>query len=143
MRVLNVSVLLSLLILISCGNEPSKKKSHIESGQNAICAGLNCLSSVNWKILIAGQNYPTKSKIAINDQVVVNECIGGKGFVKIDRSADPMTVTLKKFFVPKEHVKILVTDLGDCNQEDEYFANNEVPFEIVKTEAAEEIVIHL
>lgn len=129
-----------LLTLASCGQ---KDKSSSKKSQNAVCAEVDCLSSVNWKIVLQGRAFPDKSRVDINGTTVLNECVSKQKY-SISRDAEPQHLYLENFYVPKRgQLKIDVVDLGsDCGSESTFISDNNVNFEVTKGEVSE-ILINL
>lgn len=139
----NLKVLIAgslLLTLVSCGND-NKSKSRSELNT---CGEIDCLSSVNWKILLQGRSFPEKSRVDINGTTVLNECVSKQKYA-IDRAAEPETLYLENYLVPKRgELKIDVVDLGsDCASESSFISNDNVDFEVSKTLDVTEVVINL
>lgn len=138
-QVLFMSV--ALMALASCGED--NKKSSPQNEINPICEEIDCLSSVSWKIKLPGREFPAKSRVAINDTTVLDECIPKQKY-EINRASDPQSIYLESFSVPTTALKIVVEDLGDCHAEaTEFLKNENVNFQAVKTEAQTEIHIDL
>lgn len=138
----NLSVLIAgslLLTLVSCGNH--KSSSHHKAD---VCGEVDCLSSVNWKILLQGKTFPDKTRLDINGTTVLNECVSKQKY-SIDRKAEPQQILLENFYVPKRgDLKINVVDLGrDCHSESTFLQDDNVEFEVTKDAGASEIVINL
>lgn len=129
-----------LLTLVSCGkddNSSSRRKAQS-------CEDVNCLTSVNWKIVLQGKSFPEKSRVDINGTTVLNECVSKQKYA-IDRSAQPETLYLESYSVPKRgDLKIDVIDMGlDCASESTFISNDKVDFEVTKTAGQTEILISL
>jgi hypothetical protein len=140
----NLQILLAgslLLTLASCGNE---SKSNSGRQMNPICSEINCLSSVNWKIVLPGRSFPDKARVDVNGTTVVNECVSKQKYL-IDRSADPQMLYLDNYTVPtKGDLKIDVIDMGsDCDFESTFISNDKVDFEVSKSSGLTEILITL
>ncbi|WP_408096530.1 hypothetical protein ACJVC5_15945 [Peredibacter sp. HCB2-198] len=130
-----------LLTLASCGGKDSKSK--ISTQVDPICEDVNCLSSVNWKIMLNGKVFPDKSRVDINGTTVLNECVSKQKFM-IDRHSVPQTLLLDNYIVPKRgDVKIHVVDLGHCDSESTFIKDDNVNFDLVKGGEVSEVVIHL
>ena len=132
-----------LFTLASCGGSDggsSKKRQEV----NTICEDVNCLSSVNWKIMLPGRSFPDKSRIDINGTTVLNECVSKQKYM-IDRSTDPQSLTLENYYVPKRgELKIDVIDMGyDCDSYSTFISSDKLNFEFVKGAAYSEIQITL
>lgn len=126
---LNLLVAGSLLLtLVSCGNHKSSSKGEINP-----VTEIDGMSSVNWKILLQGRNFPDKSRVDINGTTVLNECVSKQKYA-IDRTAEPEELYLENFYVPKRgEVKINIVDLGsDCSSETSFLSNDNVTFEVTK-----------
>jgi hypothetical protein len=139
----NLNLLLAgslLLTLASCGND---KKSRPQKQINPVCAEMNCLSSVNWKMLLQGRAFPDKTRIDINGTTVLNECVSKQKYA-INRYAQPQSFYLENYYVPKRgDLKIDVIDLGHCDSETTFINDEKVHFEVVKEGDNTEIVINL
>lgn len=133
----------SLLIisLIGCGN---KTKSRSQSEVNPVCSEIDCLSSINWKILLRGQSFPEKTRLDVNGTTLLNECVSKQKYV-IDRTSDPEILLLENFYIPKKgELKIDLFDLGsDCGAETKILSNEDVSFSVEKSSGRSEIVILL
>lgn len=139
----NLSLLVAgslLLTLVSCGNDSNSSS---KQKQDA-CGEVDCLSSVNWKILLQGKSFPDKARVDINGTTVLNECVSKQKY-SIDRSAEPQQLYLENFYVPKRgDVKINVVDLGsDCHSESSFLSDDDVEFEVTKAAGVSEILINL
>lgn len=112
--------------------------------QDAMCSELDCLSSVNWKILLDGKSFPEKTRIDVNGTTVINECVSKQKFV-VDRTTSPQSITLENYYVPKRgQLKIDVIDLGiNCDSESTFFSDSDVEFEATKTNDTNEVLIRL
>jgi hypothetical protein len=131
---------------VACGKKDSSSSSSSprRTEVNKVCVGLECLSSVNWKILLQGRSFPDKVRVDINGTTILNECVSKQKYF-IDRTSEPQQLYLENLFVPKRgSLKINVVDLGrDCSYESPFIDNQDVEFVLNKNRAAKEIVIHL
>jgi len=126
-----------LLTLASCGGN---KGSDNKAQSNPICTGVECLSSVNWKIQLPGKSFPNKTRIDVDGTTVLNECVSKQKYY-IDRYSDPQMIYLDNYYAPtKDTVKIDVYDLGHCDSETKIISDR-INYEINKRE--QEIVISL
>jgi hypothetical protein len=139
--ILIFTFLLLLLSLVGCGN---KNKSNSQREVNAACSEIDCLSSINWKILLRGQSFPDKARVDVNGTTVLNECISKQKYF-IDRTADSEVLMLDNFYIPKSgDLKIDLYDLGnDCGIESKIISNEDVPFSVEKSLNGSEILIVL
>ena len=130
-----------LLTFASCGND-SKSKSHKEV--NPVCSEIDCLSSINWKIVLQGRAFPDKARVDINGTTILNECVSKQRY-SINRWSEPQELYLEGFFVPKRgDLKIDIVDLGsDCSYESSFISDNDVEFEVSKNAGMSEILIRL
>jgi hypothetical protein len=130
-----------LLGYAGCGNE---SKSKTRKSVSAVCAGVDCLSSVSWKLLLDGRSFPTKSRIDIDGTTVLNECVSKQKYF-IDRSTSPESLVLPDFYVPKRgELAIDIIDMGDdCANESIFFTDDDVEFEVTKSNGESEILIVL
>lgn len=129
-----------LLTLVSCGkDDSSKSRSKVQS-----CEDVDCLTSVNWKIVLQGKSFPDKSRVDINGTTILNECVSKQKYA-IDRSTQPESLYLENYAVPKRgDLKIDVIDMGlDCASESTFISNDKVDFEVSKTAGQTEILISL
>lgn len=138
MRLTNVAVSVGLLFtLVSCGEKSSHSKR---------APALDPLvTSADWKILLEGKSFPHNAMVAIDDEVVVNECADKQSYF-INRESEPQSLPLPGYKVPLKHtVKIEVTDMGDCSgrSESSFLSNPETPFEMTKDGAHADIVVRL
>lgn len=134
---------LSLFALMSCGADGDSKSSKRQAQND--CETLSCLSSVNWKVFLQGRSFPSKSRVEINDQIVLDECLTKNQF-EIDRTGEPQSLTLTSYQVPTDEVKISISDLGSCEREAEtsFLSQENVPFDLVKSgEGVFEVLINL
>ena len=141
MKVLALSSL--ALTLVSCGGDSNgSKKSRPE--MNAVCDSLECMSTVDWKITLQGQDFPKKTRLEINGESVLDECMGKQQY-SIDREGTPQSVSLPNYLVPRRgELKIKIVDQGwDCSSETVVLNNDNVGFELDKSEAGTRIVINL
>lgn len=139
MKSLNVLVAGSLLLtLASCGGN---KGSGTRAEANPVCTGIECLSSVNWKIQLPGKSFPDKARIDVDGTTVVNECVTKQKYY-IDRYSDPQNIFLENYYAPsRETVKIEVYDLGHCDSETKIFSDDRVNYEHNKRD--NEILINI
>lgn len=129
-----------LLTLASCGND---KKSSSRQEVNPVCSEIDCLSTVNWKILLQGRAFPDKARLDINGTTVLNECVSKQKY-SIDRYTEPQSIYLENFYVPKKgQLKINIVDLGRCDSESSFINDSNVNFDIVKDNFSNEILINL
>lgn len=126
-----------LFTLASCGgNKGSDKK--VQS--NPICTGVECLSSVNWRIQLPGKTFPNKTRIDVEGTTVLNECVSKQKYY-IDRYSNPQMIFIDNYYAPtKDTVKIDVYDLGHCDSETKIISDN-LNYEINKRD--NEIIISL
>jgi hypothetical protein len=131
-----------VLSLASCGKSTSSSKKASE--KNPVCAGIDCLSSIDWTIYLNGQDFPDRARIDVNGVTVLDECLG-KQHYKISRFAKPQYLKLEDFRIPKRgEVRIHIVDQGyDCGIEKTVVFKENVSFEIVKNNLGSEIVINL
>lgn len=134
-------IVLSTFSLISCGHEKSSQSS---KEINTICEDSDCLSKVNWKIILQGKSFPSKSRVVINNETVINECISKQKY-SIDRTSNPENIVLENFQMPNDdRVRLSIYDLGeDCSQNIEFIKSEDIPFEKIKTANFLEILINL
>lgn len=130
-----------LLLLISCGDNVKVKNS---KESNSVCSSSDCDLIYNWKLTLHGKSFPDKTKIIINNQIVLNECFNKQKY-SINRGSYPETLYLEHFIAPKRgELSVKVYDLGvDCSEENEFLSNQDVPFEELKTSQGHEILINL
>lgn len=138
MRILSTAVSVGLLFtLASCGgdsNGSSKRGPTVDQ----------LVTSADWKILLEGRSFPNKAVVAVNDEVVVNECADKQSYF-INREASPQFLSMADYKVPTaEVIKIEVTDMGDnCDAESSFFSGADVPFEMTKDGAHAEVIVRL
>lgn len=143
MKSLKVLALVGLtMTLVSCGNDSKSSKRAPE--MNPVCDGIECLSSVTWKINLQGQDFPRKARVEINGASVLDECMGKQEY-SIDRDSTPQSLTLENFTVPRAgDVKIHIVDQGwDCSDERTFISNDNVPFEVERGVAGSRVIINL
>ncbi len=94
--------------------------------------------------MLQGKAFPDKTRVEINGVTVLNECLSKQKY-SINRSAEPQNIFLDNFYVPKKgEIKINVFDLGlDCLSESSLIADENVQFEVTKTDNSSEIEIIL
>lgn len=134
--------LCSLVFLtVSCSEKSSPSSSQ---EVNSICAGVDCLTSANWKIYLPGREFPNKSRVEINGASVLNECIPKQKYV-IDRGADPQRIDINNYYVPKiGELKIDIIDLGaDCDSETMFLSNSNVIFDVNNFDGSADLIINL
>jgi hypothetical protein len=146
-KILKLVTLSTVLVVLAACSENKKSKSHYHAAApqvNAVCEGIDCLSSINWKINLQGQVFPDKARVDINGQTVLDECMGKQQY-KIDRSSVPQSLFLENFFVPKaNNLTIQVVDQGwDCSHERTFLLDQNIQFEISKGHFGREIEINL
>ncbi len=127
------------LALVSCGNKDSNSSDDRQEQRDRI-------TSIDWKIYLQGRSFPTKARVEINDTLLLDECMTKNQF-DIDRSTDPQSISMEAYSVPTEGaLKIAITDLGShCGDGDDsvFFAQDNVPFDIVKTGRKSEVIVNL
>ncbi len=129
-----------LLSIVSCGDNssgPSTRKPVIDQ----------LITSADWKIVLEGRSFPNKALVAINDEVVVNECADKQSYF-INRESNPQFFPMNGYLVPtKKTVKIEVTDLGeDCGSESDdssFLPATEKDYELTKNGAHAEVTVRL
>jgi hypothetical protein len=134
-----------LVVAFGCGND--KKHSSKSSRQAQDCSSndnISCLSTVDWKISLLGKSFPSKARVEINGETVLNECVSKQQF-KINRSAEPQFLAIPNYVVPAEgKVKIVISDMGaDCATETEMIKENNAHFEVVKVAEKKEVHFNL
>ncbi len=124
----------ALLTLVSCGSDHSSKSSAQEQRQDE-------LSQIDWKIFMQGRNFPEKghAKIVIDGEQILSECLSKQKY-EIDRTVDPQTVTLLNYMVPT-NPELMVT-VSDCKTGIPMI-DGSVPYDIVKSGAASEVIVNL
>lgn len=139
MRTLNVVAAGALLFtLVSCGDN--------SSGSSKRAPAIDTLvTSADWKIVLEGRSFPSKSMISVNDEVVVNECADKQSYF-INRESQPETLPMPNYKVPQTAtVKVEVTDLGDCSgtNESAFVPASDVNYEMTKDGAHAEVIVRL
>ncbi len=139
MRLLNTVISAGLLLsIVSCGD----KSSNSSSREPAID---QLITSADWKIVLEGRSFPNKSMVAVNGEVVVNECADKQTyFINHETNILPMN----GYSVPtKNTVTIEVTDLGeDCGSDADdssFLPAVEKDYEITKNGAHAEVTVRL
>ncbi len=151
-RSLIVLSFFSLFTLFSCGGENSKstarsiklKKEITSKNENSTsCLGITCLSSIDWKLYLQGKSFPDRVKLMINQDVVINECLGKQKY-HVSRGLNPQMIYLDLYKVPStQKVLIEVVDLGaDCMSEST-FLKDEFEYEVSKKNEYFELMINL
>lgn len=141
MRLLNVVTSTALLLsVVSCGDHSSGSKSRTPAIDQLI-------TSADWKIVLEGRSFPNKALVAVNEEVVVNECADKQSYF-INREANPQVLPMSNYLVPtKETVRIEVVDLGeDCTSEEDdssFLPATEKDFELTKNGAHAEVLVRL
>jgi hypothetical protein len=141
MRILNAVVSAGLLIsVVSCGDHSSSSSSRKPAIDQLI-------TSADWKIVLEGRSFPNKAMVAVNDEVVVNECADKQSYF-INREANPQVLPMDGYVVPtKNTVKIEVTDLGsDCGSDADdssFLPATDKDYELTKDGAHAEVVVRL
>lgn len=151
-RPLIVLSFFSLFTLFSCGSENSNKKapsgaqkkdSVTKVDEEYSCEGITCLSTIDWKLYLRGKELPKNVKLIIDDQVILNECLGKQKY-SISRGLSPQVIYLDQFVVPKkDKVEVEIWDLGEFCEEESSFLKNEFSFEVKKLNTFYELVIEL
>lgn len=138
MRIPNIVVSTALLLSVaSCGDNSSSK--------TRAPAVDPLITSADWKIVLEGRSFPNKALVAIDDEIVVNECADKQSFF-IDRSMSPETLPMPSYKVPQKNtVKVAITDLGDCSgsNESEFVPATNANYEMTKTGAHAEVLVRL
>jgi hypothetical protein len=137
-----------LLIAVACGSDNDKKSSSPgrtpQAEQNPVCESLECKAQATWRVAVEGRNFPDRSRIEVNDVVVLDECVS-KQSNKIDRTVTPQTLVLENYLVPRVgQVKIHIVDQGaDCEENTTFLLNDNVDFAFVNAIAGAEVIINL
>ncbi len=133
-----------LVTAVSCGNDSKSSKKKSTPEVNPVCDSIDCMSTVNWKIVLQGQVFPVKTRVDINGETVLDECMGKQQY-SIDRSAAPMSITLDNFYVPRAGAaNIKIIDRGwDCRQNINFISVENAQFEVVKSSGLREILFNL
>lgn len=131
-----------LLTLVSCGSDNGSSSPRREV--NPICSEVDCMSTIDWKIQLQGRAFPDKTRVDINGETVLNECVSKQKYA-IDRSGETEVLRLENFYVPQRGaLKMEIIDLGaDCGSYTSVLANEDVDFEVQKTSGRSEIHINL
>ena len=117
----------ALLLTVACGSDKSssspKEKTGVEL--NTVCERLECLSVVDWKLVLQGQNFPEKTKLIIDNETVLDECLGKQQY-SVDRNSAPMSITLDSFRVPSGPINVKIVDQGwDCRSHTTFLERGE------------------
>jgi hypothetical protein len=133
-----------LLTLASCGNDSKSSRKQQAPEVNPICDNISCMTSINWKLVLQGQIFPEKTRVDINGETVLDECLGKQQY-QINRSAAPMSLTLDNFYVPRSGAaNIQIFDQGwDCMQKKSFLSVEKAQFEVVKSNGMREILFNL
>lgn len=131
-----------LLSVVSCGSDSNK--SSPEPSISTLCSEISCLSTVNWKIQLQGRSFPDKARVDVDGVTVLNECISKQKY-SIDRYSEPQSLMLENYTVPAQgKVKVQITDLGaDCRSSSTFLEDNNVQYEVIKSESAVELLLNL
>ncbi|MFA5582853.1 MAG: hypothetical protein WDA09_01460 [Bacteriovoracaceae bacterium] len=134
-----------LLMMVACGSDSSsssKEKKGVEL--NTVCDRLDCLTSVDWKLVLQGQNFPEKTKLIIDNETVLDECLGKQQY-SVNRSTAPMTISLEYFKVPQGPINIKIVDQGwDCRSHTTFLDKRGVSYELEKSNfGGQQLVIDL
>jgi len=139
MRLLNAALSAGLLFtLVSCGENSSSSSKRGPAVDTLV-------TSADWKIILEGRSFPSKAMIAVNDEVVVNECADKQNYF-INRESSPETLPMPNYKVPQTAtVKVEVTDMGDCSgtNESSFVPASDVNYEMTKDGAHAEVVVRL
>lgn len=122
-----------LLLSVSCGSDNDSK--------SAPQAEVSPITSVDWKIFLQGRAFPDHSRVIVNGETVLDECVGKQRY-QIDRNVAPQSLTLDDYKAPTSNtVRIEITDLGsDCNSPSDFFPAEDVGYDAGRDG---EIVINL
>ena len=133
--------IISLFGLISCGPDSVSRSS---KEANPVCSEIDCLSTATWKMTLQGRSFPDKTKLVINNETILNECLMKQKY-SVDRSTSPESIKLESFFIPKRgELSIAIFDMGsDCTQDSEFISEKDVQFDAVKTAEGQEILINI
>lgn len=138
MRLANVVISAALLLtVVSCGDKSSSSKRAPSVDP--------LVTSADWKIILEGKSFPANAMVAVDDEIVVNECADKQSYF-INREMEPQQLPLQNYKVPlKATVKIEVTDMGDCSgrSESSFLSNSETHYEMTKDGAHADIVVRL
>ncbi len=141
MKLVNAALSLGLLFtLASCGgdsNGSSSRKPAIDQ----------LVTSADWKILLEGRSFPNKAMVAVNGEVVVNECADKQTYF-INRESNPQVLPMANYLVPTgTTVKVAVTDMGDdCSSDgddSDFVPAADMDFEMTKDGAHAEVTVRL
>lgn len=143
-----LSLTAALLLTVSCGGKDSssssspKQKKGVEL--NTVCDRLECLSTVDWRLILQGQNFPEKTKLIIDNETVLDECLGKQQY-SVNRSTAPMSIRLDNYKVPRGPINIKIIDQGwDCRQHTTFLDKRGVSYSLEKTNfGGQQLVIDL
>jgi hypothetical protein len=130
----------SAFTLFSCSqeNNRSEKKSprktetetpiRREVAPAPSCQGVECLSQVDWRIYLQGQNFPDKILVKVNGSLMIDECLEKQKY-SVKRGYNPEFIYFDKFKIPSEKkVQVDIYDLGSDCQKEELFLSKEEEF---------------
>lgn len=133
-----------LLLTVACGGDSSSSKRKKGVELNTVCDRLECLTSVDWKLVLQGQNFPEKTKLVIDGETVLDECLGKQQY-SVNRMAAPMSISLDNFKVPMGPINIKIVDQGwDCRQHTTFLDKRGVSYNLEKSNfGVQQLVIDL
>lgn len=142
---LSLLSLSALLLTVACGSDSSsssKEKKGVEL--NTVCDRLECLTSVDWKLVLQGQNFPEKTKLIIDNETVLDECLGKQQY-SVNRASAPMSISLEYFKVPQGPINIKIIDQGwDCRSHTTVLDKRGVSYALEKSNfGGQQLVIDL
>lgn len=142
-----LSLSAALLLTVSCGGKESssstkKEKKGVEL--NTVCDRLECLTNIDWKLILQGQNFPEKTKLIIDGETVLDECLGKQQY-SVSRNSAPMSISLDHFKVPTGPINIKIVDQGwDCRQHTTFLDKRGASYTLEKSNfGGQQLVINL
>lgn len=144
-KTLSLLSLSALVFAVACGGDSKSSSKKIEGVElNTVCDRLECLTSVDWKLVLQGQNFPERTKLIIDGETILDECLGKQQY-SVSRETAPMSIRLDNFKVPMGPIDIKIVDQGwDCRQHTTFLDKRGVSYSLEKSNfGGQQLVIDL
>lgn len=134
----------TLLLVVACGGKDSSSSPKKLSELNRACEKLDCLTMVDWKLVLQGQNFPERTKLVIDGETVLDEC-HDKQIYSVNRDTAPMSIRLDSYKVPTGPIHVKIIDRNwDCQGTAVFLEKKGATYTLEKTNfGGQQIVIDL
>lgn len=134
-------VLLSLCFLFSgCEDE------EITDQEQQTCEkGIDCVERMDWNLVVSKSDFPARLRLAVDDQIILDECDGGLGEGRINRGVTLNTIEINSFFplASDAKFKLSLIDLGSCYEANVYHEKDPQPFQIRDVRGEDKVWIEI